>query len=142
MNFSNFSLLISLLGRSNSDLNFYFCYSEENLIKDTYLRDQMDDQGFAPLHVIAGFRKVNFFIDVLSCLLVSFTFPWLWYLNSVSYFISKFITFGSPELILLVSNWGLGWTCIQSRKFLDTSSDCLYKAWPCMHILSENGICC
>ncbi|KAG2291326.1 hypothetical protein Bca4012_007278 [Brassica carinata] len=39
-----------------NQIHYYF--SEENLIKDTYLRDQMDDQGFAPLHVIAGFRKV------------------------------------------------------------------------------------
>nr|VDD41005.1 unnamed protein product [Brassica oleracea] len=37
-------------------IHYYF--SEENLIKDTYLRRQMDDQGFVPLPVIAGFNKV------------------------------------------------------------------------------------
>ncbi|KAJ0240740.1 La-related protein 1C [Hirschfeldia incana] len=37
-------------------IHYYF--SEENLIKDTYLRRQMDDQGFVPLPVIAGFKKV------------------------------------------------------------------------------------
>ncbi|CAH8344664.1 unnamed protein product [Eruca vesicaria subsp. sativa] len=37
-------------------IHYYF--SEENLIRDTYLRGHMDDQGFVPLHVIAGFKKV------------------------------------------------------------------------------------
>ncbi|CAH2076564.1 unnamed protein product [Thlaspi arvense] len=37
-------------------IHYYF--SEENLIRDTYLRGHMDDQGFVPLRVIAGFKKV------------------------------------------------------------------------------------
>ncbi|KAJ4898875.1 La-related protein 1C [Raphanus sativus] len=37
-------------------IHYYF--SEENLIKDMYLRRQMDDQGFVPLPVIAVFNKV------------------------------------------------------------------------------------
>ncbi|WZZ10021.1 hypothetical protein YC2023_095942 [Brassica napus] len=47
-----------------NQIHYYF--SEENLIKDTYLRDQMDDQGFAPLHVIAGFRKVAELTDSIQ----------------------------------------------------------------------------
>ncbi|CAH8286501.1 unnamed protein product [Eruca vesicaria subsp. sativa] len=39
-----------------NQIHYYF--SEENLIKDTYLRGHMDDQGFLPLSVIAGFRMV------------------------------------------------------------------------------------
>ncbi|KAH0870958.1 LOW QUALITY PROTEIN: hypothetical protein HID58_077980 [Brassica napus] len=42
---------------------------EENLIRDTYLRGHMDDHGFVPLHVIAGIKKVNYFLDVPSCML-------------------------------------------------------------------------
>ncbi|KAF8095526.1 hypothetical protein N665_0330s0008 [Sinapis alba] len=47
-----------------NQIHYYF--SEENLIKDTYLRDQMDDQGFAPLHVIAGFKKVAELTDSIQ----------------------------------------------------------------------------
>ncbi|KAG2319217.1 hypothetical protein Bca4012_054515 [Brassica carinata] len=47
-----------------NQIHYYF--SEENLIKDTYLREQMDDQGFAPLHVIAGFRKVAELTDSIQ----------------------------------------------------------------------------
>ena len=34
----------------------------------------MDDHGFVPLHVIAGIKKVNYFLDVPSCMLAWFTF--------------------------------------------------------------------
>ncbi|CAH8325374.1 unnamed protein product [Eruca vesicaria subsp. sativa] len=37
-------------------IHYYF--SEENLIKDTYLRGKMDGQGFVPIPVIAAFNKV------------------------------------------------------------------------------------
>ncbi|KAJ4871795.1 La-related protein 1C [Raphanus sativus] len=47
-----------------NQIHYYF--SEENLIKDTYLREQMDDQGFAPLYVIAGFRKVAELTDSIQ----------------------------------------------------------------------------
>uniref|UniRef100_A0A1J3EIF2 La-related protein 1C n=1 Tax=Noccaea caerulescens TaxID=107243 RepID=A0A1J3EIF2_NOCCA len=45
-------------------IHYYF--SEENLIRDTYLRGLMDDQGFAPLRVIAGFKKVAELTDSIQ----------------------------------------------------------------------------
>ncbi|XP_010548255.1 PREDICTED: la-related protein 1C isoform X2 [Tarenaya hassleriana] len=45
-----------LYTRIQNQIHFYF--SEENLIKDTYLRQFMDDQGFVPIQLVAGFRKV------------------------------------------------------------------------------------
>ncbi|KAJ8771101.1 hypothetical protein K2173_023426 [Erythroxylum novogranatense] len=37
-------------------INYYF--SDENLIKDTFLRQNMDDQGWVHVTLIAGFKKV------------------------------------------------------------------------------------
>jgi la-related protein 1 len=45
-------------------IHYYF--SEENLMRDTYLRGHMDDQGFAPLRVIAGFKKVAELTDSIQ----------------------------------------------------------------------------
>jgi la-related protein 1 len=39
-------------------IDYYF--SDDNLCKDTYLRQRMDDQGWVPLSLIAGFPKVSF----------------------------------------------------------------------------------
>lgn len=83
------------------------------MIRDTYLRGHMDDQGFAPLRVIAGFKKVNLFSGcaVLYVRLIRSLFM-------ISYFISKFITCTSVELhklVFLRQDWELGWTCIQSN---------------------------
>uniref|UniRef100_A0A7N0TNA3 HTH La-type RNA-binding domain-containing protein n=1 Tax=Kalanchoe fedtschenkoi TaxID=63787 RepID=A0A7N0TNA3_KALFE len=39
-------------------IDYYF--SNENLIKDTYLRKNMDEQGWVPIKLIAGFKKVCF----------------------------------------------------------------------------------
>ncbi|RCV46478.1 hypothetical protein SETIT_9G535400v2 [Setaria italica] len=38
-------------------IDYYF--SDDNLCKDTFLRQHMDDQGWVPLSLIAGFRKVK-----------------------------------------------------------------------------------
>ncbi|KAJ0969895.1 hypothetical protein J5N97_022772 [Dioscorea zingiberensis] len=38
-------------------IDYYF--STENLCKDTYLRQKMDDQGWVPVSLIAGFNKVQ-----------------------------------------------------------------------------------
>lgn len=38
-------------------MEYYF--SEDNLVKDGYLRAHMDAQGFVPLDVVAGFRRVT-----------------------------------------------------------------------------------
>lgn len=40
-------------------LLFTYC-SNENLIRDTYLRRNMDEQGWVPIHLIASFAKVSF----------------------------------------------------------------------------------
>lgn len=40
---------------------FFFCCSNENLIKDIYLRQNMDDQGWVLIKLIAGFNKVSCF---------------------------------------------------------------------------------
>ncbi|KAF8101111.1 hypothetical protein N665_0210s0046 [Sinapis alba] len=47
-----------------NQIHYYF--SEENLIRDTYLRGHMDDHGFVPLHVIAGFKKVAELTDSIQ----------------------------------------------------------------------------
>lgn len=44
-----------------NQIDYYF--SDENLIKDTYLRQNMDDQGWVPIKLIAGFRKVSLLTD-------------------------------------------------------------------------------
>ncbi|KAK3694675.1 hypothetical protein B0T22DRAFT_78333 [Podospora appendiculata] len=40
-----------------NQVEYYFCF--DNLLKDHYLRQHMDDQGFVQLDVIAGFRRVQ-----------------------------------------------------------------------------------
>ncbi|KAK8694536.1 hypothetical protein V6N13_072085 [Hibiscus sabdariffa] len=44
-----------------NQIDYYF--SNENLIKDIYLRQNMDDQGWVPLKLIASFRKVSLLTD-------------------------------------------------------------------------------
>ncbi|KAI3699344.1 hypothetical protein L2E82_43594 [Cichorium intybus] len=39
-------------------IDYYF--SDENLVKDTYLRKNMDEQGWVPVTLIASFKKVSF----------------------------------------------------------------------------------
>ncbi|XP_039069671.1 la-related protein 1C-like isoform X2 [Hibiscus syriacus] len=43
--------------RIMKQIDYYF--SNENLIKDTYLRQHMDEQGWVPIKLIAGFKKVS-----------------------------------------------------------------------------------
>ncbi|XVF62223.1 hypothetical protein PTKIN_Ptkin08bG0200100 [Pterospermum kingtungense] len=47
-----------LHARIVNQIDYYF--SNENLIKDTYLRQNMDEQGWVPIKLIAGFKKVSF----------------------------------------------------------------------------------
>ncbi|GMI68219.1 La related protein 1c [Hibiscus trionum] len=44
-----------------NQIDYYF--SNENLIKDTYLRQNMDEQGWVPIKLIAGFKKVSLLTD-------------------------------------------------------------------------------
>lgn len=39
-----------------NQIEYYF--SNENLVKDTFLRQNMDEQGWVPIKLIAGFKKV------------------------------------------------------------------------------------
>ncbi|RLN18817.1 la-related protein 1B-like isoform X2 [Panicum miliaceum] len=48
-------------------IDYYF--SDDNLCKDTYLRQRMDDQGWVPLSLIAGFRKVQKLTDNIQFIL-------------------------------------------------------------------------
>ncbi|OWM66467.1 la-related protein 1C isoform X2 [Punica granatum] len=50
-------------------IEYYF--SEENLIKDTYLRQNMDEQGWVPISLIAGFKKVSNLTDNKNLILDS-----------------------------------------------------------------------
>uniref|UniRef100_A0ACD5TUR0 Uncharacterized protein n=1 Tax=Avena sativa TaxID=4498 RepID=A0ACD5TUR0_AVESA len=55
------AMLISPLEQLQRELlaqiDYYF--SDENLCKDIYLRQQMDDQGWVPVSLIAGFNQVQ-----------------------------------------------------------------------------------
>nr|XP_043617341.1 la-related protein 1C-like [Erigeron canadensis] len=50
-----------------SQIDYYF--SNENLVKDTYLRKNMDEQGWVPVSLIAGFKKVLFLTDNVQLIL-------------------------------------------------------------------------
>ncbi|POO00809.1 Transcriptional repressor poly-beta-hydroxybutyrate-responsive [Trema orientale] len=50
-----------------NQIDYYF--SNENLIKDTYLRKNMDDQGWVPIKLIAGFNKVLHLTDNIQLIL-------------------------------------------------------------------------
>ncbi|XP_076915382.1 la-related protein 1C-like [Bidens hawaiensis] len=50
-----------------SQIDYYF--SNENLVKDTYLRRNMDEQGWVPASLIAGFKKVSSLTDNVQFIL-------------------------------------------------------------------------
>ncbi|KAK4368160.1 hypothetical protein RND71_011952 [Anisodus tanguticus] len=50
-----------------SQIDYYF--SNDNLIKDTFLRQNMDEQGWVPVNLIAGFKKVMQLTDNLQLIL-------------------------------------------------------------------------
>ncbi|KAJ9561817.1 hypothetical protein OSB04_006977 [Centaurea solstitialis] len=54
-----------LHSRIVSQIDYYF--SNDNLIKDTYLRKNMDEQGWVPVSLIAGFKKVKSKGEVTRC---------------------------------------------------------------------------
>ncbi|XVE87474.1 hypothetical protein DITRI_Ditri18aG0120400 [Diplodiscus trichospermus] len=56
-----------LHARIVKQIDYYF--SNENLIKDTYLRQNMDDQGWVPIKLIAGFKKVSLLTDNIQLIL-------------------------------------------------------------------------
>ncbi|KAK3224384.1 hypothetical protein Dsin_011409 [Dipteronia sinensis] len=56
-----------LHSRIVNQIDYYF--SNENLIKDTYLRQNMDEQGWVPIKLIAGFNKVSLLTDNIPLIL-------------------------------------------------------------------------
>ncbi|XP_052196378.1 la-related protein 1C isoform X2 [Diospyros lotus] len=50
-----------------NQIDYYF--SNENLIKDTYLREKMDDQGWVSIKLIATFKKVSQLTDNIQLIL-------------------------------------------------------------------------
>ncbi|KAK7360253.1 hypothetical protein VNO77_02236 [Canavalia gladiata] len=50
-----------------NQIDYYF--SNENLIKDIYLRQNMDDQGWVSINLIAGFKKVKLLTDSIQTVL-------------------------------------------------------------------------
>ncbi|GAV74721.1 La domain-containing protein [Cephalotus follicularis] len=56
-----------LHSRIVNQIDYYF--SNENLIKDTYLRQNMDDQGWVSIKLIAGFKKVLNLTDNVQLIL-------------------------------------------------------------------------
>lgn len=52
-----------------NQIDYYF--SDENLIKDIFLRQNMDDQGWVPIKLIAGFNKVSYLTDNIQLILES-----------------------------------------------------------------------
>ncbi|XP_065855919.1 la-related protein 1C [Euphorbia lathyris] len=58
---------IQLHSKIVHQIDYYF--SNENLIRDTFLRQNMDDQGFVPVKLIAGFNKVSYLTDNIQLIL-------------------------------------------------------------------------
>ncbi|XP_024978396.1 la-related protein 1C-like isoform X3 [Cynara cardunculus var. scolymus] len=56
-----------LHARIVSQIDYYF--SNENLVKDTYLRKNMDEHGWVPVSLIAGFKKVLYLTDNVQLIL-------------------------------------------------------------------------
>lgn len=50
-----------------SQIEYYF--SNENLVRDTYLRKNMDEQGWVSASLIAGFKKVSYLTDNVQLIL-------------------------------------------------------------------------
>ncbi|KAK6796591.1 hypothetical protein RDI58_004292 [Solanum bulbocastanum] len=58
---------IQLQIRIVNQMDYYF--SNENLIKDTFLRQNMDEHGWVPVTLIAGFKKVMELTDNIQLIL-------------------------------------------------------------------------
>lgn len=50
-----------------NQIDYYF--SNENLVKDTFLRQNMDEQGWVPITLIAGFKKVSILTNDIQLIL-------------------------------------------------------------------------
>lgn len=56
-----------LLSKIVNQIDYYF--SSENLVKDMFLRKEMDEQGWVPVKLIAGFKKVKELTDDIQLIL-------------------------------------------------------------------------
>uniref|UniRef100_A0A9I9CSW4 HTH La-type RNA-binding domain-containing protein n=2 Tax=Cucumis melo TaxID=3656 RepID=A0A9I9CSW4_CUCME len=56
-----------LYARIVHQIEYYF--SDENLVKDTYLRRNMDEDGWVPIHLVAGFKMVRSLTDNIPVIL-------------------------------------------------------------------------
>ncbi|XP_047314876.1 la-related protein 1C-like [Impatiens glandulifera] len=56
-----------LHSRIVNQIDYYFSY--ENLIKDTFLRQNMDEHGWVPVQLIASFKKVRLLTDNIHLML-------------------------------------------------------------------------
>ncbi|KAL8231695.1 hypothetical protein R6Q57_001473 [Mikania cordata] len=56
-----------LHARIVSQIDYYF--SNDNLVKDTYLRENMNEHGWVPISLIAGFKKVLYLTDNIQLIL-------------------------------------------------------------------------
>ncbi|KAI3816323.1 hypothetical protein L1987_16016 [Smallanthus sonchifolius] len=61
----------SLLGSILRQIEYYF--SDENLVKDMFLRSHMDDEGWVPITLIAGFQRVQKLTNDMQMILSSLT---------------------------------------------------------------------
>ncbi|KAI3696055.1 hypothetical protein L1987_79064 [Smallanthus sonchifolius] len=62
----------SLLGLILRQIEYYF--SDENLVKDMFLRSYMDDGGWVPITLIAGFQRVQKLTNDMQMILSSLTY--------------------------------------------------------------------
>lgn len=64
MGYPNVPLDASIRSLNNKlyPLLIFIC-SADNLSRDEHLRDQMNDEGWVPVRVIAGFRRVSGFLS-------------------------------------------------------------------------------
>ncbi|KAL8218421.1 hypothetical protein R6Q57_021794 [Mikania cordata] len=68
---------VSSSGASGSSLHdeilkqIEYYFSDDNLVKDNYLRSHMDDEGWVPIQLIAGFRRVQALTNDVQMLMSS-----------------------------------------------------------------------
>ncbi|KAL9249827.1 La-related protein [Drosera capensis] len=55
----------------NIAYQIHYYFSDENLVKDTFLRGKMDQQGWVPISLIAGFKKMRGLTDNIQLILES-----------------------------------------------------------------------
>lgn len=58
---------LDLHKKIEKQIDYYF--SDENLVRDIYLRQKMDEQGWVPVNVIASFKKVSILTDNVQLIL-------------------------------------------------------------------------